>query len=461
MSKKSMIVVLLLLAVVGTGCRKAGESLVLPEPAQLGSGYDTYDPVVETENIEEYVALSIDLKEIGLSRCLALALMHNPRLRAFSWNVRAREAELIQAGLTPDPELEFEVEDAGGRGEMSGFQGSEFSFRLSKIVELGGKKGKRVRLASLEQQFAGWDYEEVRLDLFTEVTQAFIEVVAAQERMAIAEDLLNISEQLLRSVERRVETGKDAVLEEKKAGVILSRMKIQHDVCTRRLEESRRRLSATWGGEQPGFDIAVGCLDSTTPVPPYDVFKDMLKDHYGIRQVELDVERKKAVLDLENALAVPDVTFSGGIKKFNESGEKLLMFGVSIPLPLRNRNQGARLRAGYELAGAAENLREVHSKVHMELFQKYSLFSSAYIEASQLKKNILGSAEAVFEASMKSYENGKSDYLNVLDSQRMLFEVRTQYIDALVRYHSAGAEIERLTGSPVAKEGLDDGRRKR
>ncbi len=455
-----MIVILLLLAVAGGGCRKAGESMVLPEPAQLGSEYDTYHPVAETGDIGEYAAPSIDLREISLSQCLALALMHNPRLRAFSWNVRAREAELIQAGLTPDPELEVEVENAGGPGEMSGFQGSEFSFRLSKIIELGGKKSKRVRLASLEQQSAGWDYEEVRLGLFTEVTQAFIEVVAAQEKMAIAEDLLNISEQLLRSVERRVETGKDAVLEEKKAGVILSRMKIQHDVCNRRLEESRRRLSSTWGDERPGFDIALGCLDSTVPVPSYEVFKDMLKDHYGIRQGELDVERKKAALDLENALAIPDITLNGGIKKYNESGEKLLMFGVSIPLPLRNRNQGARLRAGYELAGASESLREVHSRVNMDLFEEYSLFSSAYIEATQLKKNILGSAEAVFEASIKSYENGKSDYLNVLDSQRMLFEVRTQYIDALVRYHSAGAEIERMTGSPVAKEGLDDGRRK-
>ncbi|MBU8923362.1 MAG: TolC family protein [Bacteroidales bacterium] len=460
MSRKSIIVVLLLFTVAGMGCKNAGESLVLPEPAQLGSGYDTYHPVAKTGDIEEYAVPSSELKEISLSQCLSLALMHNPRLRAFSWNVRAREAELIQAGLTPDPELDVEVDGVGGPGEMSGFQSSEFSFRLSKIIELGGKKSKRIKLASLEQQSAGWDYEKVRLDLFAEVTKTFIEVVAAQERMAITEDLLDISEQLLRSVEKRVEAGKDADLEEKKARVILSRMKIQYDVCTRKLDEARRRLSSMWGDERSVFGTAIGSLDSMSPVPSYEIFQEMLTGHYGIRQGELKVERMQAALDLENALAIPDISFSGGIKKFNKSGEKLLLFGVSIPLPLRNRNQGARLRAGYELAGAAENLREVHSRVNVELFEKYSLFSSAYIEASQLKKNILGSAEAVFAASMKSYENGKSDYLNVLDSQRMLFEVRTQYIDALVRYHSAGAEIERLTGSPVDKEGLYDGRRK-
>jgi cobalt-zinc-cadmium efflux system outer membrane protein len=120
-----------------------------------------------------------------------------------------------------------------------------------------------------------------------------------------------------------------------------------------------------------------------------------------------------------------------------------------------NRNQGGRRAAAYELAGAGEELEALHSRIRMELVGAYNELSSAYLEAIELKNNVLGGAETVFEASRSSYNRGKLDYINVLDAQRTMYEARARYIDVLVSYHLAKADVERLTGRSLDGEGLE------
>ena len=81
--------------------------------------------------------------------------------------------------------------------------------------------------------------------------------------------------------------------------------------------------------------------------------------------------------------------------------------------------------------------------------QAYQALSNSHIEATELDKNILQGAESVFEASRTGYSEGKLNYLHVLDAQRTLFEVKSQYIDALGSFHTAKTDVERLIGSPI------------
>ena len=88
----------------------------------------------------------------------------------------------------------------------------------------------------------------------------------------------------------------------------------------------------------------------------------------------------------------------------------------------------------------------------MELAKAYQALSNAYTEAVELDNNVLQGAEGVFEASKTGYRQGKLDYLHVLDAQRTLFEAKARYIDALASYHTAKADVERLTGQPIDSE---------
>ena len=96
-----------------------------------------------------------DSGELTLPDALALALVHSPRLAGASWNVRAAEAERLQARLLPNPELEAEAEEITGSGERRGLETAEMSVRLSQLIELGGKRARRTKVAEMEGRLAG------------------------------------------------------------------------------------------------------------------------------------------------------------------------------------------------------------------------------------------------------------------------------------------------------------------
>ena len=445
---------LIMLFVLGvSGCMELSNEVALPQVRSLGQEFSTFQPRRQPMETTQVLGIAEPTGVITLRQALAVALMHNPELKAFSWDVRASEARQLQASLWPNPELEVEVEEVGGPGERSGFDAAETTIALSQLIELGGKSGKRVKVASLEKELAGLDYEAKRLDVFTDVTKAFIEALAAQQRLKLTEELLQLSKELVDTVTKRVDAGKDSPLEKTKAAVTYSNVKIQHRQAAENLEFARKQLASTWAGQKPKFESVAGKLDSLSPLPSIDELTGLMEQNPDIARWSLEIDKGKASLELEKAKAISDITLSGGLQRFNETDDNAIVFGISIPLPISDRNQGGKLEAAYTLARAREEQRAAQTRIQMELVKAYQALSNSYTEATELDKNVLQGAESVFEASKTGYSQGKLDYLHVLDAQRTLFEAKAQYIDALGSFHTAKTDVERLIGSPI--EGIN------
>ena len=175
-----LLVVAVLIAVLG-GCMLPQQPVALPARRPLGMDIPAYvaagDPSAsrpsDTQVKEPSGALT-------LRDALALALVGNPELAASSWEIRAAEARALQASLPPNPELEAEAEEIFGTGGAKGVGSAEVSLVLSQLVEMGGKRARRVRVAALEGELAGWDYEARRRTVLTDTTKAFVEVLAAE-----------------------------------------------------------------------------------------------------------------------------------------------------------------------------------------------------------------------------------------------------------------------------------------
>ena len=441
---------LIMLFVLGvSGCMEQGNEVALHQPRSLGQEFSTFQPRRQPMETTQAPGIAEPTGVITLRKALALALMHNPELKTFSWDVRVSEARQLQASLWPNPELEVEVEEVGGPGARSGFDAAETTIQLSQLIELGDKRGKRTKLASLEKELAGWDYEAKRMDVFTDVTKAFIEVLAAQQRRKLTEELLQLSKELVDTVTKRVDAGKDSPLEKTKAGVAYSNVNIQHRQAVQNLEFARKQLASTWAGQKLKFESVAGQLDSLSPLPSIDELTGLMEQNPDIARWALEIDKGKASLELEKAKAISDITLSGGLQRFNETDDNAIVFGISIGLPISDRNQGGKLQAAYTLARAREERRAAQTRIQMELVKAYQALSNSYTEATELDKNILQGAESVFEASRTGYSQGKLDYLHVLDAQRTLFEAKGQYIEALSAYHKARADVERLIGQRI------------
>ncbi len=395
---------------------------------------------------EDVVNVSEPEGDLLLGQALALTLTNNPELKVFSLEIRSAEARQLQSGLWPNPELELEMEEFGGSGEKSGFDVAETTIQLSQLIELGNKAQKRGKVAFWEKESAILDYEAKKLEIFGEAANAFIEIITAQEKLALSHELLNLAQESFDIVEKRVALGRDSPLEKNRASIELATIRIAHGQAQRYLEYVRKRLATFWDQEQPVFVRAVGDIYHIEQPPSQEEVTGHLRQNPQYRWWESEMEKNQAKLHLEKAKTLGDITISGGLKQFNETNDNALVVGVSIPLPISDRNQGGYQEAVIDLAKSREEENAAWLRLKNNLNQIYQEYVNAYSQANSLKQEVLPAAQAMFDAATAAYQQGKTDYQHVLDAQRTLFSVKTEYIDSLSAYHVARTNLERLLG---------------
>lgn len=377
---------------------------------------------------------------------LALALLHNPGLKVFPYSLRAVGARMLQASRRPNPELQVEVEEFGGSGERGGFDAAETTIQIGQPIELGGKRDRRTRVAAADKELVQWDYESARQDLTREVSQAVTTVLAAQERLALAEKLLDLSQRAQSAVAQRVQAGRDSPVDALRAGVALSESKIERQKAQKMLAAARLGLAIMWGSSAPAFAAVSGPWYEIAPLAPVDLSLDAIAGNPDVARWEAEQRSRRAALDLERAKAVPDVTATGGVRRFEQTDDSALVLGLALPIPAFDRNQGGVEEAIANLAGARQKHEAVRVKTVAALSEAVSALTTAHDEVNALKSEVLPAAQQAFEAVQQGYLQGKFDYLYVLDTQRTLFQTQARYIDSIEAYHKARADVEWLTG---------------
>ncbi|MBM2837438.1 MAG: TolC family protein [Deltaproteobacteria bacterium] len=404
--------------------------------------------IIQDEAIRKTVGIKEPEGSITLTDALAHALVNNPELAAFSLEKRAADARVIQSRLIPNPEISAVVENIGGAKEVTG--GVQTTIQLSQLIELGGKRSARTRTAYLSQDLAEKDYEKKRIEVLSEVSMAFIKTLSAQRHLALAEEMAGLARQVVKTVSERVMAGKVSPVEETKAGIALSSVMVEQERAKLELASSRNRLSSMWGSVSPRFETAVGDMeDQIAPVPPIEQLTARLSNNPDVVRSEAEISQRKAVIDLERSKVVQDISVNAGYRRFTDYDENSVIVGVTIPLPIFNRNQGGVLESRLLLSKAEEERRAAEVKAATLLAEAFKSISIAYVEVTTLRENMLPGAQSSYDATMEGYRMGKFGYLDVLDAQRTLFDVRLHYIKALTGYHLAVADVEQLIGETV------------
>jgi len=433
---RTVIAFLLSATLVAGGCRTADRRWPDDSPAAASPARPAEEPPPPTG-------------VITLPDAATLAMTRHPQLRVFALEMQAAQARTLQAGLRPNPELGIEIESLAGGSERRGLDAAETTIQLGQLIELGGKRDKRVRVASLAQELAAWDYESKRLNVLREVADAFVEVLAAQERLSLASQLNVLAQQARSAVEQRVKAGKDSPVESLRAGVVLSQSRIEVRRATSALAAARLKLAATWGAGEATFEAAAGDFQHVEPAPALDAAREALTANPDLARWAVEQRQRRAALDLAKAQAKVDVTIAGGVQRYEESDDSAFVVGLAVPIPIFNRNQGGIREATANLAKARQESDAAHVETFIALSAAINALAAAYDEVHVSQSDVLPLAEQAFEAAQQGYRQGKFDYLYVLDTQRTLFETKATYIDAVEAYHRARNEVERLIGRPL------------
>jgi len=386
---------------------------------------------------------------LRLQDALAAALLRNPELAADAHEVRAREAALLQAAAHPNPTVSLEVEDFAGSGQFHGVESAQTTLLLGQLIELGGKRAARVDLAAADRDLAAWDHEVRRIDVLVRTADEFVDVLAAQERLRLADEALEIARSTQRVASLRLRAGMASPAEEIRAGVQVDVASVGREHTEHELATARHALAATWAGEEPRFERAVGDLEWLPSVPSADDLAQRLEASPAVARWRTELARRDALRARATSDRVPDVTVRAGPRRLSGPEDTALVVGFSVPLPLWNRNRGAIAEAEHRVAMVAAEARAARVHAVMDLATARVGLQASSEEAHLLRTRILPGTQRAVEALRRGYEQGRFAQIEVLDAERARLDAREQYLRALVEAHHSAQQIERLTGVPL------------
>lgn len=391
---------------------------------------------------------------VSLRDALALALLHNPALATFAWETRALEARILQSGRPPNPTLDLITEDIGASrtpgSDVDQPVQPQTTVQLSQVIELGGKRTARQRVATLDRDLAAWDYEMARIDVLSDVSRAFTRVLVAQDAVTLADTALRIVTEGQQSVAARVEAGVVSPIEETRANVAVASARADAARSRRALDASRSRLALLWGSPTAAFSSATGDLTAEPPpLPPVGVLTALLDQNPELARWAAELAQREAALALERSKRVVDVAVSAGYRRYTTVDSNAFVVGASIPLPFFNRNAGGIEEARLRLAKSHEERRVAEVRVAAALAEAYAALAAAHDEITILRAAVLPGAQQTLDAISEGYRLGRFSLLDVLDAQRTLTSAGSQHLRALSDYHDAVVQVERLIGAPL------------
>ncbi|MDR3101520.1 MAG: TolC family protein, partial [Paraburkholderia sp.] len=214
------------------------------------------------------------------------------------------------------------------------------------------------------------------------------------------------------------------------------------------------KLANVTGSLEVRNRAVTGDLDALPEIEPLSALQSRLDESPSARAAQAEWLRSNALVNVEKARRIPDITVSAGMKRVITAGipDNQAVVGVSIPLPLFDTNKGAILEASHNAEKASADLDSARAGLRLELAQSWSGYENAVQEARRLKDDVLPAAKQTLEAMQRGFQLGKFSFLEVLDAQRTLFQGQSQYVKALSAAHQAYADIGRLVGTPLVQD---------
>lgn len=376
---------------------------------------------------------------LTLKSALDLALGANAELSAAGRELEAVAATIIQAQVRPNPGISASIEDTRRATRTTTLQ-------LNQPIELGGKRAARIEVAERGRDAASAERDAKWADIRAAVMTAFFDVLVSQERQRLTLSSVDLAQRATTAASRRVAAGKVSPVEETKARVAEAGARVELTQARSELATARKRLAATWGNPMPRFERAEGQVETLPSLPALTDLITRLANAPSLLRARIEIDRRQALADVERSRRVPDVTVSLGAKRNEELGLNQAILGLSLPIPVFDRNQGNLLEALRRTDKARDELTATEVRLGVELAQAHERLNAARQEAELLQKDILPGAQSAYDAATKGFELGKFNFLDVLDAQRTLFQAKSQYWRALSEAHRAAAEIERVLG---------------
>jgi len=389
------------------------------------------------------------------------ALSSNGEIAAVRLEIDRARARLRQAGLRPNPTLDFEQSN----GKYTGSSGeSETNIGVSLPLEVGGQRGRRIELARAELEAVEAEVADRERRLAGEVRSVYVEALAALRELEITENLNNLDLQTTRFIQARVNEGETAPIELNLVRAEVDRLRSRRALVEGRLKASLLRLKNLAGisAAEP-LRLREDLSKPVLPAPPASLAAAIdiaLRHRPDLKLARLNEEVAQAGLSLARANSTPDVTAFSRYTLNRSSYEdtpvgvrsdrdKLLTFGVSIGIPVFNRNQGTKAEFAAAISQAQRRREFLETVVRSEVESAYARYQAAQAAVSTYEQGVIARSNDNIRVVRAAYELGQFSITDLLNEQRRLVDSQRDFTETLSEQYRALADLQAALGTPV------------
>ena len=398
-----------------------------------------------------------DLSSLTLSEAIRLALEDNPRLRVQEMSVQAAQAGVVTASKRVNPRLSLNMEGYPLFESLRGpfFDSQEIAFRFDQTLELGGKRDLRTDAARLERSVAEAELEAGRRQLIREVRANYFEAVRAREELSIARVLLGDLDSVVRLNEQRLRLGQIAGSEYRRSKLERLTFVEEAEIRDLSLHNAQATLVSIMGVNdlqvQPGLIDPLNTEwsnpnDSEMPprLPEDELVELAFANRPDLRVTLRRRDRFTAETRYQKARFKPDLVLGGGYKR--DGVQDGVVFGVSFPLRLFDRNEGGIARAEAEEIRSRQQVAFVRRIIRIDLHSALNRVHSAERRKEMFEQELLPEAGDVRRLAGEAYRIGGMTLTDFLDVQRSYRTVQERYLKAQFDYRMSLYGLSRALG---------------
>jgi outer membrane protein TolC len=391
-------------------------------------------------------------KQITISEAVSIFLQQNLNLVAARYDINAAEAEKLSARLRPNPELSI-----GSSGLPINFSGplvasQTFAYNVSQDFELGGKRGKRIEVASLDREVAEAQFEVAVWQLTNDVKKKFYAVL-------LAKALLDLSNENEKTFSETVQRTADVFRSGEISGLDLQRLEIEKfkfdtDVANsqRDYELALRDLRLVLGGDYMAMNVeAAGAMDY---YKSYDFSFADLRDKALMARPDLKaaVATERAAdanIRLQEAQKIPNLTVTGGVNQIPVGGGSNFNYGIGITLPTSDRNQTARAQALIAKQKAQNQEVLLTNQIVSDVDKAVVAFNIQKRRVELYRTGVLSKVNDIQTSTEYALKVGESSTLELLDAIRTRRDTLAGFYQAIFDYQTSLLDLELATATPL------------
>jgi len=429
--------VLILLAVIVSGIQAQEKPAVFLNQNNLSPNTQTPAPVTSK-------------RSITLDEAVAIFMRQNLQLVAARYDIETADAEKLTARLRPNPQLTFGLSDLPVNLSGPIIKEQTYDYGVSRTIELGGKRSKRMETADANSEVARGQFQMVVWQLTNDLKRKFYTVVLNQALLNLAQENETTFAEIVKHTTELMNAGEISGLDLDRVEV--EKLKFDTDLANaeRDYEVALRDLRFALGGDYRAMNIEVtGSIDYESHQFSHDELIDLaLAARPDLKAAKLSERAADVNIRLQNAQRIPDLTLGGGIEQV-PSGTSSYTFGVGIEIPTSNRNQGERAKALIEKKKAQNQQQFLTNQVMSDVDKALVAFEKQKHRVDLYRTGVITKVNNIQNMTQIAMKAGESSTLDLLDAIRTRRDTLAGFYQTLFDYQMSLLDLELATATPL------------